>query len=144
MTKKLLFVGTLLLAVAALVMAADAVSGKWTWEQPGRDGGPGRPQTLTLKAEGATLTGTVTGGGRGMGGGGGAPGGAPPASPISNGKVDGNKISFDVTRETQMGNMTTKYEGTVSGDTLNLKVTRPGRDGGAGQTSEVVAKRAAN
>lgn len=150
MTKKLLFVGLLMLAIAAVVLAADAVTGKWTIETPGRDGGPARVQTLTLKAEGAKLTGTISGGG-GMGrmGGGGAPGaGAPPAggggrgaqdSQIANGKVDGNKISFEVVRETPAGNMTTKYEGVVSGDQLNLKITS---DRGQGpQTREAVAKR---
>ncbi len=146
-----------MLAIAAVVLAADAVTGKWAIETPGRDGGPARVQTLTLKAEGAKLTGTISGGG-GMGRmGGGAPGGgAPPAGgppagaggrgaqeqQITNGKVDGNKISFDVVRETPNGSMTTKYEGVVAGDQLNLKITS---DRGQGpQTREAVAKRAAN
>ena len=151
MTKKLLFVGTILLLVATLVFAADAISGKWTMSQEGRNGGPARVTTFDLKVDGSTLTGTVTapaGMGRGMGGGGGAPGGAapgggaPPAptpSPIANGKVNGNTITFDVTRTTPMGDMTTKYEGTVSGDTMHMKITS---DRGNGpQTQEADAKR---
>ena len=52
----------------------------------------------------------------------------------------GNTISFDVTRTTPNGDMVTKYEGTVSGDDLNLKVTT---DRGNGpQTVDAVAKRA--
>jgi hypothetical protein len=147
MTKKLLFAGFILLAVTALVMAADAVSGKWTWEQAGRDGGPGRPQSITLKADGANLTGTVSGG---MGGrmGGGAPGaggpgagGPPPETAISNGKVNGNTVTFEVTREFGGNTMTTKYEGVVAGTEMKLKITRTGQDG-TPRTNEVTAKKA--
>ena len=66
MTKKLLFVTTILLVVAFVAVAAD-VSGKWTYEAPGRGGNPGRPTTITLKADGMKLTGTVPGGGPGLG-----------------------------------------------------------------------------
>ncbi len=132
MTKKLLFVITILLVASFALMAAD-VSGKWTYEQPGRGGGPGRPVTITLKADGAKLTGQIPG----MGRGGDAP---PPPTEITDGKVDGDKISFTVKRETPNGVMETKYTGTVSGDELKLKVTRNGQDG-TPVTTEVVAKR---
>jgi len=138
MTKKLLFVSTVLLAVAFVASAAD-VTGKWTYETPGRGGGAGTPASITLKADGAKLTGTVSGG---MGRGGG--GGAPAETEISNGKVDGNNISFEVKRTTPNGDFVTKYEGTLSGDDLKLKITRPGRNGGDPQTNEVTAKRAAS
>ena len=148
MTKKLLFVGMILLVVAFVVIAADSVTGKWGYEMAGRSGGPGRPVTLDLKADGATLTGTVTGmggGGRGMGGGGGAPGGGAPPAPtpvqISNGKVDGNNVTFEVSRDTPNGAMVTKYAGVVSGSELKLKVTAPGRGGGDPVTTEVTAKK---
>lgn len=121
MTKKLLFLGTIALAAAFSLLAAD-VSGKWVAEQPGRNGGPPRQTTFTLKAEGAKLTGTMTGGmGRG--------GAAPTAIEITDGKVDGDKVSFTVKRETPNGTMETKYNGTVSGDELNLKFTMQGPDG---------------
>jgi hypothetical protein len=144
MTKKLLFVGTILLVVACLAFAADAITGKWTMSQEGRNGGPPRVTTFDLKVDGATLTGTVTApmGGRGGGGGGAAPGGAPPAptpTAITNGKVNGNTITFDVTRSTPNGDFTTKYEGTVSGDAMHLKITT---DRGNGPTTvEADAKR---
>ena len=131
MTKKLLFVMTILLVASFALLAAD-VSGKWTFEQPGRGGNPGRPVTITLKADGSTLTGTMPAGGRG--------GGDPIA--ISDGKVDGNNISFIVKRETQNGTMVQKYEGVVAGDELKLKITRNGQDG-TPVTTEVVAKRSA-
>ena len=88
------------------------------------------------------LTGTVLQPMGGRGGGGGGGGGTPPApTAISKGKVDGNNVSFEVTRTTQNGDRTTKYEGTVSGDELKLKVTAPGRGGGDPVTQEVTAKR---
>jgi hypothetical protein len=132
MTKKLFFVLTILLVASFALMAAD-VSGKWTFEQPGRGGGPGRPVTITLKADGAKLTGSVPG----MGRGGDAP---PPPSEITDGKVDGNTVSFTVKREFNGMEMVTKYVGVVDGDTMKLKVTRPGMDG-AETTTESVAKR---
>jgi hypothetical protein len=132
MTKKLLFVTTILFVVAFVALAAD-VSGKWTYQQPGRGGGDPIPVTITLKADGASLTGSVPGMGRG-----GAPG---EPSAIANGKVDGDKVSFEVKRTTQNGESITKYEGAVSGDEMKLKVTRPGRGGGDPTTTEFTAKR---
>ena len=132
MTKKLLFVLTILLIASFALMAAD-VSGKWTYEGPGRGGNPGRPVTITLKADGSTLTGTMPAGGRG--------GGGDPIA-ITDGKIDGNNISFTVKRDMGGNTMITKYEGTVGGDELKLKITRNGQDG-APVTTEVVAKRSA-
>ncbi len=152
MNRRLLFVGAILLAVALVAMAADSITGKWTYEQPGRGGGGGgggaaptpRIVTLDLKVAGAVLTGTIiqpAGGGRGGGGGGAAPP-APTPIEIKNGKVSGDNFSFDVVRTTQNGDVTTKYEGTASGGTLNLKITAPGRGGGDPTTTPVVAKKA--
>jgi hypothetical protein len=132
MTKKLLFVVTIALVFAFAVMAAD-VSGKWTYEQPGRGGGPGRPVTITLKQDGAKLTGSVPG----MGRGGDNP---PPPTEITDGKVDGNSISFTVKRETPNGTMVQKFEGTIDGDAIKFKITRDGQNGP--QTTEVTAKKA--
>jgi hypothetical protein len=134
MTKKLLLVATILLVVTFVAFAAD-VSGKWTYQQPGRGGGDPVPVTITLKADGAKLTGSVPGFGRG--GGGGTP------SEISNGKVTGDSIYFEVKRAGRDGNeMIIKYEGTLSGDDLKLKITRPAFGGGdAPPPMEVTAKR---
>jgi hypothetical protein len=128
MTKKLLFVTTILLVVALGVFAAD-VTGKWTFEQAGRQGGTPRTITLNLKADGSKLTGTVGGMGRG---------GAD--MEIMNGKVDGSNVSFETKMEMNGNTRVTKYEGTLSGDELKLKVMREGQNGP--QTSEVTAKRA--
>jgi hypothetical protein len=56
-------------------------------------------------------------------------GAAPTSTAISDGKIDGNNISFKVTREGQNGPMTIEYKGTVNGDTIELEFTRPGGDG---------------
>ena len=133
MTKKLLFVTTILLVVALSAFAAD-VTGKWTYEAPGRGGNPGRPTTITLKASGSTLTGSIPGFARGGGE-------APPATEISNGKIDGDKISFEVKRNFQGTDMVTKYDGSVTGDEMKLKITQPGMNGGDPRVSDVVAKR---
>jgi hypothetical protein len=101
---------------------------------------------LDLKADGAKLTGTALmpmGFGR-RGGGGGGGGEAPPAPTpvqITNGKVDGNNVSFEVSRDTPNGAMVTKYEGTVSGSEMKLKVTSPGFGGGEPRVNDVVAKK---
>jgi len=131
MTKKLLFVMTILLAVALVAIAAD-VTGKWTYETQGRNGP--MQTTITLKQDGAKLTGSVPGFGRG----GGEP---PPPTEISNGKVDGNNVYFEVKRSMGGNDIVTKYEGTVDGDTMKLKITRPGRGGGDPTTTEVTAKK---
>ena len=138
MTKKLLFVGMVLLTVALVAMAADAITGKWTMEQAGRDGGPARVTTFNLKADGAKLTGTVQFPAFGP------PGGdAPPNPPaeISNGKVDGNNVAFEVARDFGGNSMTFKYEGVVSGSEMKMKMTVPNFQGGDPMVREVTAKK---
>ena len=132
MTKKLLFVTAILLVLAMGAFAAD-VSGKWTYEQPGRGGNPGRPVTITLKQTGDNITGQVPG----MGRGGDNP---PPPSEITNGKIDGDHITFEVKREFNGNTMVQKFDGTVKGDQINFKITRDTQNGP--QTNEVVAKKA--
>jgi hypothetical protein len=132
MTKKLLFVTTILFVVAFVALAAD-VNGKWTYQRPGFNGGDPVAVTITLKNDGGTLTGSVPGMGRG-----GAP--AEPVA-ISNAKVDGDHVYFEVKRTTQRGESITKYDGTVSGDEMKLKVTSPGRGGADPTTTEFTAKR---
>jgi hypothetical protein len=156
--KKLLCISVVLLVAVAALLAADAVTGKWTYEQPmmGRGGGgggggapggaamPPRVVTLDLKADGAKLTGTILqpmGGRRGGGGGGGEAPPAPTPVQISNGKVDGNNLSFEVTRDFGGNSMTTKYEGVVAGSEMKLKVTSPGFNGGDPRVNDVVAKK---
>lgn len=118
MTKKLLFVVSILLVAAFGAMAAD-VSGKYTWEQQGR-GGNTVNVTLTLKQDGGKLSGTVSQPGRN----------GNMESPISDGTINGDAIAFKVSRETPNGSFTTTYKGTVSGDSINLEISRPAFGGG--------------
>ena len=132
MTKKLLFVVTILLVAAFGAMAAD-VNGKWTYEQAGRQGGNPTTVTLMLKTSGGTVTGTQSRPGRD---------GNVMETPISDGKVDGNNISFKTVQSFGGNEMTITYTGVVSGDNIELSVTRPGRNGGEPMTTKVTAKRA--
>ena len=130
MTKKLLFVTTILLVAALAAFAAD-VSGKWVYEQPGRGGGDPVMVTITLKASGGSLSGNVSRPGRD---------GNVMETPITDGKVDGNNVSFKTSQQFGGNTMTSEYSGTLSGDDLKLKITRPGRDGNM-MTNEYTAKR---
>ncbi|HML17159.1 MAG TPA: hypothetical protein VK419_09040 [Bryobacteraceae bacterium] len=94
-----------LVALTSLVAFAADVTGKWTSEATGKGG----PQTFNLKQDGGKLTGTVEGGRGG-------------AVEISNGKVDGDNVSFEVVREMGGNSMTIKYTGTVSGASMKLSV----------------------
>jgi hypothetical protein len=126
MTKKLLFVVAILCVLTLAAVAAD-VSGKWTYEQQGRNGAT--TATLTLKVSGSTLTGSLDGGRGG------------PVD-ISDGKVDGNSITFSVKRSMGGNDVVTPYKGTLDGDTLNLEFMRPGRGGAEPTPVKVAAKRA--
>jgi hypothetical protein len=134
MNKKNLFAGIALLALAFVAMAADA-TGKWTSETPGRNGGAPRVTTYDLKVDGTTLSGTVTT--PAFGG-----GGDPTVSKISNAKIDGDKISFEVSRDMRGTQITTKYEFTVKADEMTGKMTIPGMQGGDPRVIDVTAKRA--
>ena len=90
-----------LLALASMVVLGADISGKWTSEAMGKGG----PQTFTLKQDGSNVTGTVEGGRGG------------PVE-LKNGKVDGDKVTFEVTREFNGNSITTKYALTASGSTL--------------------------
>jgi hypothetical protein len=102
--------GILLACAMAFVALAADPSGKWTYETQGRNG----PQTvtLTLSASGGSLTGSISGGRGG------------PVD-ISDGKIDGDNISFTVVREFNGNSITTKYTGKVSSDSLSLTIEGP-------------------
>jgi hypothetical protein len=86
--------------------AATDVSGTWTGSFAGPDGGGGMQISFTFKQDGAKLTGTVQG-----------PQGD--AMAISNGKVDGDKISFTVA----FNGMTITHDGTVNAAGDEIKLT---------------------
>jgi hypothetical protein len=123
-----------LLAAGFNAQAADEKkadpAGTWTWSTPGRNGGEPRESTLKLKMEGDKVVGTLTGGGRG---------GEPVETKITNAKLTGDELSFDVTREFNGNSFTSKYKGKVAGDTITGKISRE-RDGETRET-DWVAKR---
>ena len=113
-----------MIALAALTLwvsfAAD-IDGKWTGQVEGRNGP--QTQTLILKADGNTLTGSVQGGRGG-------------AVDISNGTIDGNNVSFTVVREFQDNKITQQFKGSISGGELKLTVS-----GGRGEPREITYKK---
>ena len=118
---KLMLAGCL---AAMTMMAADA-TGKWTAEMARPDGNS-MTVTMNLKADGNTLTGTVSGR-RGD-------------SPISEGKVDGDAVSFDVVREFGGNKVTQHYVGKLDGDTIHFSIKMEGGNGD-GQERKLDAKR---
>ena len=111
-----LSVSTLLIATVVTVQADDKKSdatGTWTWTSPGRNGGPERKNTLKLKVEGDKLTGktsSVSGDTQ------------TPETEIKEAKINGDEISFTVSREFNNNKITQKYTGKVSGDTIKGKI----------------------
>ncbi len=87
-------------------------AGTYTWTQQGRNGGTARTNTLVLKVNGDKLTGNVSSPRNGQA----------VETPIENGKVAGDQVSFDVTREFNGNKMTMKYSGKVTADSIKGKV----------------------
>ena len=94
---RIIFAGCL---AAAAIWAAD-VTGKWTADMQTPNGNT-MTMTMNLKADGDKLTGTVSGR-RGD-------------TDISDGRIDGDNISFKVVREFNGNQMTQTYKGHVDGD----------------------------
>lgn len=113
------FVLLLFAFLTSLLHAAD-VTGQWK-SQAGDD----PPFTFTLKSDGKAVTGTMLGrDGKEL--------------PVSDGKVDGNAISFTVMSEWQGNPIKLVAKGTVKGDDIDLNIGT--EDGGWG--TETTLKRA--
>jgi hypothetical protein len=104
------------------VQAAD-VTGKWIGQVPGR-GGQIRETTFNFKADGDKLTGTVSG----------------PQGDValSDGKVQGDDVSFNVVMNFQGNEVKITFKGKASGDEIKFTRQRQGSD----QVTEFTAKRA--
>jgi hypothetical protein len=63
-------------------------------------------------------------------------------SAITDGKVEGDNISFTITAKFQDNEMKLNYKGKVSGDTIKLTVDFAGFGGGGGQSIEWTLKKA--
>lgn len=101
----------LLAALALVALAAFAADIDGTWKGNVETPGGTFENTLVLKADGATLTGTMQGGPAGE-------------MKIEEGKIEGDKVSFVVNMD--FGKLS--FAGAVGGDDLKLKVTMAGGD----------------
>lgn len=120
---------TLILAafLGAFAIAASAadVTGKWVAQVPGRQGQT-MEQTFNLKQDGAKLTGTIS-----------SPRGD---QEISEGKVDGDNISFVMALNFNGNSFKINYKGKVSGD--EIKFSRSFEGGPDRPPVEFTAKKA--
>ncbi len=116
MIRRAMMVGAGIAMTAALCFAGD-FNGRWetTISTPNGD----MQLTFNFKVDGTKLTGTVE-----------SPNGE---TPLEEGKVDGDKISF----KTHFNDAEVNHEGTLSGDTIDLKVQGPWGE------SDMTLKRAA-
>jgi hypothetical protein len=107
--KKYLVSLAALLAFTGLVLLAADVDGTWTMTKDGKNG----PQTttITLMSKGSALTGKFDGGRGG------------PVD-ITDGKVEGDNVSFKVTRNFNGKEFAQEYKGTVKGGELTLDAGR--------------------
>jgi len=92
----------LLLLSPAIAMAAD-ITGTWSGGMRGPDGNADFQLTFTFKQDGTKFTGSVLG-----------PQGE--AIPITDGKIDGDKLTFTVS----FNGMTINHEGTINGDEIKM------------------------
>uniref|UniRef100_Q01QE2 Lipocalin-like domain-containing protein n=1 Tax=Solibacter usitatus (strain Ellin6076) TaxID=234267 RepID=Q01QE2_SOLUE len=112
-----------LLAVFAMTAAAADVSGTWkaTVETPNG----AMETTFVFKVDAGKVTGTTTMGQMGE-------------TAISEGKVDGDTVTFAVVRQGQNGEFRINYSGKATGDEMKITATIPAMD----RTFEMTAKRA--
>jgi hypothetical protein len=104
--KKLVSLCALFALTTVMALAADVTG---TWKGEANPNGKGGPPSFNLKQSGNLVTGTTTARNAEI--------------EISNGKVEGDHVYFEVVRDMgDKGKFTSKYSGTVSGSTMTLKV----------------------
>jgi len=113
---KLLGCVALTFCAVSAVQADDKpnVAGTWSWTRPGRNGGPDVTNTLTLKIDGDTVTGSLSAPGRNR----------VNKSEITEGKITGNEVTFKITNERNGTTTTMTYTGKITGDTIEGKIKR--------------------
>ena len=113
----------ILLLAAGLVWAAD-LNGKWIGQVQEKGGEP-REISFDFKATGAKLTGTVAGALNGA---------------ISNGKVNGDELSFTLSVGKEGAKRILSFKGQLVNGEIKFTATR---EGGEGKGIEFTARRAA-
>jgi hypothetical protein len=111
--KRVVAAAAVVLALVAIVNAADSLTGTWKWSE--ERGGQARERTAKLKVDGDKLTGSILGRDN-------------QENPIADGSFKDGKVSFSYTREFNGNKFTSKYTGTLSGDSIKGKVESQ-RDG---------------
>jgi len=111
-----------LLALFALTASAADISGNWTGTAEGPQGTLQR--RFTFHQDGTKLTGETVSEFTGK-------------SAITDGKVEGDAISFSITANFQGNEMKLTYKGKIAGDTIKLT----SEFGGGGQTIEWTLKK---
>ncbi len=114
-----------LMGVLAVGAFAADVTGKYDAETQGRNGT--QKVTFDLKADGNKLTGKVIN-----------PRGE---TPIEDGKIDGDTITFTVTRKMGDNDMKMMYTGKVSGDSIDFTSEMAGGGGGGRGPQKMTAKK---
>lgn len=118
----------LVIMAAAFATVASAADISGTWKGTAQNQGATIERTFVFKVDGTKLTGETTSEMMGK-------------STISDGKIDGDNISFTITAKFQDNEMKLNYKGKVTGDSIKLSVEFPG-GGGGGQSIEWTLKRA--
>ena len=115
---------TLLFLLAIFAFTASAADVAGTWKASIETPNGAIETSFIFKVDGDKLTGTVTG-----------PGGE---QTISDGKVDGDTLTFVVAANFNGNEFKLNYKGKVAGNEMKLTLSIPGRD----QTFEITAKKA--
>ena len=113
----------LLILIAAFALTASAADITGTWKASFETPNGNFETTFTFKADGAKLTGKVS---SQMG-----------ESDISDGKIDGDNVSFVVVRNFNGNEFKLTYKGKVAGNEMKLSMQFPGRD----EALEMTAKK---
>jgi hypothetical protein len=113
------------LAVVGMVRAEEKPNPTGTWKYTTEVNGQSFDTTIKLKLDGDKLTGTLTA--------------RDVESKIEDGKYKDGEVSFTVTRERNGNKFTTKYTGTIKGDTFKGK--RETERNGQTQSRDFEAKR---
>jgi hypothetical protein len=127
----------LLLLLSAPSLQAQDVTGDWvlTYTAPGRGGeAMERSMEFTFQQEGTTVTGTTVFARMGQrpGGGGGRDVPEPQPIEIQDGKMEGDQLTFVVSRSMGNQTLTMTFVGTVSGNTMEGTLTNAGGMRGGG------------
>lgn len=124
--QRFILLAVMMLGLGAFCLQAADVTGTWVAQVPGRDGNT-METTFTFKQSGEALTGTMSNqyGDR----------------EISDGKVSGDDVTFNVHIEFNDNKMTLAFTGKVSGGEIKFKRERKGGEMGPASVEFVARKK---